>query len=171
VVAALELYLDVDATRRVRTLWRALEDEGIPSMASLLQSKHRPHVSLAAARRLPPDEVAPALSGFRIARDLTLTMDFTGVFVGRVLWLGVTPTAELLAHHRSVHDRLSAAGVEVWDLYRPGRWIPHCTVSMRVPNASMAQALRRCLEYLPITATVTGAAITDHANEISHPLP
>jgi len=35
VVAALELYLDVDATRRLRTLWRALEAEGIPTLASL----------------------------------------------------------------------------------------------------------------------------------------
>lgn len=169
-VAALELYLDVDATRRVRTLWRALEAEGIPSMESLLQSKHRPHVSLAAARRLSPEQVAPALSGFPVGRDLKLNMDFVGQFVGRLLWLGITPTAELLAHHAAVHERLTAAGVEVWDLYRPGRWIPHCTVSMRVPNAQMAQAVRRCLEVLPISATITGAAITDHANDISHPL-
>ncbi|WP_308200867.1 hypothetical protein [Actinoplanes sp. M2I2] len=42
-VAALELYLDVDATRRVRTLWRSLEAEGIPTLASLLNEKHRPH--------------------------------------------------------------------------------------------------------------------------------
>lgn len=170
-VAALELYLDVDATRRIRTLWRALEDEGIPSMASLLASKHRPHVSLAAARRIDPEAVAAALDGMVVGRGLTLNMDFVGQFVGRVLWLGVTPTAELLNHHGEVHDRLAAAGVEVWDLYAPGRWVPHCTISMRVPNPSMAPAIRRCLEVLPLSATVTGAAVTDHANDIHHPLP
>lgn len=170
-VAALELYLDVDATRRVRTLWRALEAEGIPSMESLLQSRHRPHVSLAAARRLSPDEVAPALDGLPVGRGLRLSMDFVGQFVGRVLWLGITPTAELLTHHQAVHDRLAASAIDVWDLYRPGRWVPHCTISMRVPNAQMAQAVRRCLEVLPLTATVTGAAITDHANDIAHVLP
>jgi 2'-5' RNA ligase len=166
VVAALELYLDVDATRRVRTLWRALEDEGIPTLKSLLNEKHRPHVSLAAARTLDPEPIVAALDGLTVGRGLTLTMDFVGQFVGRVLWLGVTPTAELLAHHALVHNRLTAAGIETWDLYQPGRWVPHCTVSMRVPNPQMGAAVRRCLEMLPLTATVTGAGITDHANGI-----
>ncbi|WP_127498667.1 2'-5' RNA ligase family protein [Actinoplanes solisilvae] len=170
-VAALELYLDVDATRRVRTLWRALEDEGIPTLASLLNEKHRPHVSLAAARQLAPDKVVDALAGLPVGRGLTLDMDFVGQFVGRVLWLGVTPTAPLLEHHRQVHERLDAAGVEVWDLYRPGRWVPHCTISMRVPNPQMAPAIRRCLEVLPLRATVVGASVTDHANDIAEPLP
>lgn len=168
-VAALELYLDVDATRRLRTLWRALDAEGIPTLGSLHQ-KHRPHVSLAAAHRLDPHAVAEALSDFPVGRGLTLDMDFVGQFVGRVLWLGVTVTGDLLAHHREVHDRLTAGGVEIWEHYRPGRWVPHCTVSLRVPNPMMAPAIRRCLEILPLRATVTGAAVTDHANDIAHPL-
>ncbi|MBL7254492.1 2'-5' RNA ligase family protein [Paractinoplanes lichenicola] len=169
-VAALELYLDVDATRRVRTLWRALEDEGIPTMKSLLNDKHRPHVSLAAARTLAPEAVVEALDGLAVGRGLTLSMDFVGQFVGRVLWLGVTPTAELLTHHAAVHERLAAAGVETWELYEPGRWVPHCTVSMRVPNPQMGHAVRRCLEILPLRATVTGAGLADHANNIDIPL-
>ncbi|MEU4425468.1 2'-5' RNA ligase family protein [Actinoplanes sp. NPDC024001] len=168
-VAALELYLDVDATRRLRTLWRALEAEGIPTLGSLHQ-KHRPHVSLAAAHRIDPHAAADALGDFPVGRGLTLDMDFAGQFVGRVLWLGITVTEELLAHHRQVHDRLAAGGVEVWEHYRPGRWVPHCTVSLRVPNPMMASAVRRCLEILPLRATVTGAAVADHANDISHPL-
>ncbi|MEV6297774.1 2'-5' RNA ligase family protein [Actinoplanes sp. NPDC051861] len=168
-VAALELYLDVDATRRVRTLWRALEAEGIPTLGSL-HEKHRPHVSLAAAHRIDPHAVAAALEGLPDGRGLTLSMDFVGQFVGRVLWLGVTVTAALLDHHRLVHDRLSAAGIETWEHYRPGRWVPHCTISMRVPNPMMAPAIRRCLEILPLSATVTGAAVADHSNDVYHPL-
>ncbi|WP_433298779.1 2'-5' RNA ligase family protein [Actinoplanes sp. CA-030573] len=169
-VAAIELYLDVDATRRVRTLWRALESDGIPSMGSLLAQKHRPHVSLAAARTLAPAEVVAALSGMRVAREMTLDLDFVGQFLGRVLWLGVVPTAELLEHHRRVHEGLVAGGVEVWDLYGPGRWVPHCTISMRVPNPKMGAAVRRCLEFLPIRATVVGASVTDHANGVAEPI-
>jgi hypothetical protein len=170
VVAALELYLDTNATRRIRALWHALEAEGIPTLAGLHGGLHRPHVSLAAATRLAPDAVAGALQDLDVGRGLTLDLDFAGQFVGRVLWLGVTPTAELLAHHRRTHERLAARGVEVWELYRPGRWVPHCTVSLRVPNVQLAQAIRRCLEILPIRARVTGAAVTDHANGIAHPL-
>lgn len=170
-VAALELYLDVEATRRIRTLWRALEDDGVPTLANLLNQKHRPHVSLAVARTLAPDAVASALSDVPVGQGLRVDMDFVGQFVGRVLWLGVVPTAALLSHHALIHDRLAAAGVEVWDLYRPGRWVPHCTISMRVPNPLMAAAIRRCLEFLPVPATVTSASVTDHANDIAHPLP
>jgi hypothetical protein len=169
-VAALELYLDVHATRRVRALWHALEAEGIPTLASLSDDKHRPHVSLAAAARLAPDTVAAALAGVQVGRGLTMDLDFVGQFVGRVLWLGVTATEDLLAHHRLVHERLADAAVEVWEHYRPGRWVPHCTVSLRIPNPLLAPAIRRCLEILPIRATVTGAAVTDHANGIAHPL-
>ena len=169
-VAALELYLDAEATRRVRTLWKALEDEGVPTLASLLNQKHRPHISLAVAGRLAPEAVASALDGIPVGQGLRVDLDFVGQFVGRILWLGVVPTAELLDRHRLVHERLAAAGVEIWDVYQPGRWVPHCTISMRVPNPLMAPAVRRCLEFLPVPATVTGASVTDHANGIAHPL-
>jgi hypothetical protein len=170
-VAALELYLDTHATRRVKTLWHALEAEGIPTLSSLQDAKHRPHVSLAAASQLSPSAVVAALGDVPLGRGLVLSMDFVGQFVGRVLWLGITPTAELLEVHRAVHDRLAAGGVEVWEHYLPGRWVPHCTVSLRAPNVLMGTAVRRCLETLPIRATVTSASVTDHARDIAHPLP
>ncbi|MGC5021045.1 2'-5' RNA ligase family protein [Micromonospora sp. DT47] len=170
-VAALELYLDTDATRRIRVLWDALEAEGVQSLRSLLEQRHRPHVSLAVAPRFDPDRVAEALAGTVVAAPLRLNFQHAGQFVGRVLWLGVTPTAELLAHHALVYERLTRAGVELAEHYRPGRWVPHCTLSMRVPNTLMAAAVRRCLEVLPLEATVVGAALADHARDISRPLP
>ncbi|MFG1677113.1 2'-5' RNA ligase family protein [Micromonospora sp. NPDC049282] len=170
-VAALELYLDTDATRRIRVLWDLLESEGVPSLRSLLAQRHRPHVSLAVAPRLDPERVAEALAGTVVAAPLRLEFLHAGQFVGRVLWLGPAPTAALLAHHAAVHERLVGAGIDVVEHYRPGRWVPHCTLSMRVPNPLMTAAVRRCLEVLPLTATVVGAAVTDHARDICRPLP
>ncbi|GIJ81066.1 2'-5' RNA ligase superfamily protein [Micromonospora phaseoli] len=170
-VAALELYLDTAATRRIRVLWDALEAEGVQSLRSLLEQRHRPHVSLAVAPSLDPQRVAAALAGTTLAVPLRLSFQHAGQFVGRVLWLGPAPTPELLEHHRRVHDQLTAAGVGLVEHYRPGRWVPHCTLSMRVPNTLMAAAVRRCLEVLPLEATVVAAALTDHARGISYPLP
>lgn len=166
-VAALELYLDTDATRRIRVLWDALEQEGVQSLRSLLDSRHRPHVSLAVAERLHPQRVVAALAGLPVAPPLRLSFQHVGQFVGRVLWLGPTPSAELLTHQAAVYERLVAGGVGVSELYRPGRWVPHCTLSMRVPNRLMAAAVRRCLEMLPLDATVTGAAVADHARDVA----
>ena len=45
-VAALELYFDHVAERRMRVLWDALESDGVPTLRGLLEGKHRPHLSL-----------------------------------------------------------------------------------------------------------------------------
>lgn len=170
-VAALECYLDGQATRRVRALWDALEAAGVPSLGQLTHRRHQPHLSLAVAGQLDPAGVAAALGGLPAGPPLPLKLEFVGQFAGRVLWLGPTPTAELLAHHAAVHARLAAAGIEIDPLYRPGAWVPHCTVSMRVPRPVLAEAVRLCLEVLPIPATMAGAAVADHNRGLYHPLP
>jgi hypothetical protein len=171
VVAALECYLDHEATRRVGALWDALEVAGIPSLRNLTHRRHAPHISLAVADQLDPAAVAAALVGQPVAPPLRLEFQYVGQFVGRVLWLGPSPSAELLAHHATVDSRLVAAGIKVDDLYRPGRWVPHCTLSMRVPRPMIGDAVRLCLEVLPIQATLNSAAVADHNRGIYHPLP
>ncbi len=169
-VAAVELYFDHPAERRIRVLWDALEAAGIPSLRGLLDGRHRPHLSLAVAESLDPAAVREALDGFDIAAPLALSFQFTGLFVGRVLWLGPAPTVGLLGHQAEVWRRLSTAGVAVSPLYSPGSWVPHCTVSMRVPRPVLTDATRLCLETLPIEATVTRAAVADHAKDVFAPL-
>src|SRR5262245_34008597 len=169
-VAALELYLDAAAERRIRTLWTALEEAGVPTLQRLLDGRHRPHLSLIGAERLDGPAVATALAGLEVATPLPVNLDFAGLFVGRVLWLGPVPSAALLAHHQAVHDHLDAAGIDCFDVYRPGAWVPHVTVSMRVPRPELTQAIRLCLEYLPIKATITAAAVAEHARGEFTPL-
>jgi len=162
-VAALELYFDPPAERRVRTLWNALEDAGVPTLRDLLDGRHKPHVSLAVAEEFDASAVRAALAGLDLVPPLRLSFLFTGWFVGRVLWLGPAPSVELLGHQAQVWRRLAVAGIAVSELYAPGSWVPHCTLSMRVPRPLLTEAVRRCLEVLPLDATLTGAAIADHA--------
>jgi hypothetical protein len=169
-VAALELYFDPPAERRLRGLWDALEEAGVPSLRELTHRRHRPHLSLVVADRLDPAAVHEALDGIPPAPPLALSFQYTGLFVGRVLWLGPSPTAALLAHQAEVWRRLTRAGIQVWPLYAPGAWVPHSTLSMRVPRPALTPAIRRCLEVLPIEATVTSAAVADHARGVLDPL-
>jgi hypothetical protein len=171
VVAALELYFDPAAERRLRVLWDALEALGVPSMRDLGPGRHRPHLSLAVADALDPAVVERALAGIPVAPPLELSFQYAGEFVGRVLFLGPAPTAALLAHQELVWQRLTAAGVAVWEHYRPGRWVPHTTVSLRVPRPLLTEAVRRCLEFLPVEAVLRGGAVADHARDILQPLP
>jgi 2'-5' RNA ligase len=106
------------------------------------------------------------LEGFDPVPAARLSFQYAGLFVGRVLWLGPAPSGQLLAHQAEVWRRLRAAGIAVSDLYAPGAWVPHCTASMRVPRSVLADALRACLEVLPIEASLTGAAIADHSRDV-----
>jgi 2'-5' RNA ligase len=171
VVAALECYLDRDATRRINALWDALEATGIPSLRTLTHRRHRPHLSLAVSDELDPGLVAAALDGLPAAPPLPVDLQYAGQFLGRVLWLGPAPTRDLLAHQAAVHERLQRTGIAVSEHYQPGRWVPHCTVSMRVPRPMISESVRRCLEVLPIPATLAGAAVADHNRGIYYPLP
>jgi hypothetical protein len=165
-VASIELYFDERATRRIRVLWDQLEELGVQSLRTPHDGRHRPHLALAVARQLDPDAVAKALSGVRVAEPLRLNFQYAGVFVGRVVFLGLAPTPDLIAHQARLWGLLDAADISALPLYAPGEWVPHSTVSMRVPRPLLTEALRRCLESLPIEATVQGAAIADYARGI-----
>jgi 2'-5' RNA ligase superfamily len=169
-VAALEMYFDSAAERRIRRLWDALEDVGVQTMRGALNGRHRPHVSLLSSDALDAAAIKQALSGFRAAPPLSLRFDYIGQFLGRVLWLGPVPDPILLHHHTEVHARLDAAGVEGFDVYQPGSWVPHCTLSMRVPTPKLSEAIRVCMDFLPIHATIVAAAVADHARDLYTPL-
>lgn len=170
-VAALEMYMDPVARGRVRAVWDAMEAAGVPSLRELTHRRHQPHLSLIGAPALDPEAVLAALSGLTVAPPLRLTLNHVGVFVGRVVFLGPAVTSELLAHHEIVCGRLAERGVPIDPLYQPGTWVPHCTVSMRVPLRQINDAMRLCMDALPIDLTITGAAVVDYARDIYVPLP
>jgi hypothetical protein len=170
VTAALELYFDAVAERRIHVLWNALAAAEVPTLRQV-SGRHRPHLSLVGAELLDAPTVAAALAGLPAAPHLPLSFQYAGQFVGRVLFLGPAPNAELLAHQAEVWRRLREAGIGLSELYAPGVWVPHATMSMRVPRPVLAEAIRRCLEFLPIEATISSAAVVDHKRDIRVPLP
>jgi len=170
VVAALEIYFDPVAERRLRTLWAALDEAGVPNLGTFTHGRHRPHISLVVADALGPDAVAAALAELRLPPPLTLSFQHVGQFPGGVLWLGPAPTADLLALHALVLERLDGAGIEVSDLYRPGTWVPHCTLSMTARREAVSRAVPVCCDVLPLAATLTAAAIADHTRGLFTPL-
>lgn len=169
-VAALELYFDSRAQSRVYTLWDALESVGVPSLRAVTHQRHRPHISLAVADSLDADAVAAALDGLPPAPPLRLSLSYVGQFAGGVLFLGPAASAELAAHHAEVIGRLDAAGVAVADMYRPGAWVPHCTLSMICRGEAISRAVPRCMDVLPLELTISGAAVADHGRGLYAPL-
>lgn len=168
-VAAIELYFEPVVERRIRTLWTALEAAGVPTLANHTHRRHRPHLSLAVADEFPPEPVAEALGVLPL--PVPVSFQYVGQFPGGVLWLGPTTTAQLLALHDATVARLDTAGIPFWPLYRPGAWVPHCTLSMTARRDAVAAAVPLCFDILPLATSLVSAAVVDHTRGHLRPLP
>ncbi len=161
VAHAVELQLDDAAARKVLGLLAVLEAVGVAPITAASPHVH-PHVSVAVAADESPEAVKDALVGVATAGLPPLRLSSVGAFVTpeAVVFLGVTPTAPLLELNRRVHARLDAAKVAAWPLYRPGIWVPHCTLAMRPADLTAAlSALRAAV--LPIESSPVALRIVE----------
>jgi len=168
VVAAIELYFEPDAERRLRALWTALDGAGVPSLGDHTHRRHRPHLSLAVADEFPPEPTAAALGALPL--QVTVSFQYAGQFPGGVLWLGPPPTQALLALHREAVARLDAAGIPIWPHYRPDAWVPHSTLSMSARGAAIARGVPLCSDVVPLETLLVSAAVVDHTRGEFTPL-
>jgi 2'-5' RNA ligase len=161
VAHAVELALDDAATRKVLGLLAVLEAAGVAPITAASPHVH-PHVSVAVAAEAAPEVLRDALLGVATAGLPPLTLSSVGAFVTpeAVVFLGVTPTAMLLELNRRVHARLDAAKVAVWPLYRPGIWVPHCTLAMRPGDLTAALSALRAAS-LPIEGVPVALRIVE----------
>jgi 2'-5' RNA ligase len=144
------------ASLAIRRALRAKEEEASP-----------PHVSLIPSDTLEERELIDRVRGV-IANQapLDVTVAHLGWFSSGVLFLGVTPTTELLDLHRRVHAASAPSSKAKYiDLYKPGAWVPHCTLATGVSDDAAARAMRAAIEQLrlPHTARCTSLELVEIA--------
>ena len=168
---ALEMGLDPEGDRAIRDLWSRLEQLGVPSLQGHVPSI-RPHLSLTVTDDADGlRQHAPGLALRGVETDIEMAAVSLFPADPPVLVLAVAPAPELVALHARVSAALAAAGVDVWPHYRPGTWLPHCTLSMGVPAEVVADALAACLASpLPVRARLRAAALTDSVTGATTPL-
>ena len=167
---AVELCFDERTDARIRELWERIEAAGLPSR--LLEFGHTPHVSLGVCAELDWRAFAPRLTEFA-AREprLHATLISLGTFANRegVVFLGLINTPELLALHARFDALFVAHAREPRDYYRPGRWVPHCTLSTALDSTQVAAALRVCMDVvLPIQASFESIAVVENPSGVVH---
>lgn len=94
-----------------------------------------PHVTLAIYDddAVQEAQVRDALDqASRNLRAVTLTFDAICSFDGppMVLWASPRPSAVLRDIHEAIHATIDPASCRPY--YRPGAWIPHCTLGMQI---------------------------------------
>lgn len=139
---AISLRSDHPSADNVRALWRVVERfEEEPSMARL---GYPPHITLAiydvdavtdADARAALDHATRNLSA------LTLIFDAIRSFDGppMVLWASPHPSKILSDIHMAVHAVIDPGHCRPY--YRPGAWVPHCTLATMVKNDRREAAL------------------------------
>ena len=120
----------------MRALWDRLERAGVPSLRSHTHGQHMPHVSYAVLRTWDLAAVSAAVAGLGPVAPVELTFDGVGLFRRGRAWLLAGAAAEFITRQERVVEAVIGTGAELHRHYRPGRWLPHCSVA---PRASLAQ--------------------------------
>lgn len=143
----------------------------MPSLATHVPAI-RPHVTLAVTD--DADGLRAVAGGLRsLMRPVEVELVGPAFFptAPPILFLSVGPTEQLLTLHRDAAEVLGSAGVDVWPHYRPGAWMPHCTLSMGVPDGRRGDAVDACIAAgLPIRMPLGEPMLTDSETGETTPL-
>ncbi|MDH3592281.1 MAG: 2'-5' RNA ligase family protein [Planctomycetota bacterium] len=164
---AVELFFDPKADAAVRALWTGVEPDHLTPMGA------RPHISLGVYASLDPDAALPVLEAFAAREPVVpLSLAFVGTFASDegVVFLGPQVSPELIGLHTRMHDAFAGLG-ESLRYYRPGNWVPHCTVAWFLAAADIGTAIDRCRRAsLPIAAQATHIGLVG-LPDVSAPTP
>jgi 2'-5' RNA ligase len=140
---AVELYFDIDMENAIRGFREKIYAAGVEPISGKMGD--RPHISLAVfnqvdvpclkelckefASHLPPFPVSVSAVGSFPTAD-------------NVLFLSPVPTIQLLQVHHEFHDHLKCSHLHSSSYYHPGKWIPHCTIELELPDEQLSLAFR-----------------------------
>ena len=158
---ALCLLLDPVSDRLVRTLWRRLETEGIPTLLTHTHGQHVPHLSYAVLLAWEPEAVRSAVDELCDAGPVEVAVQGTVVFPrGRAALAGST-TAALATRQARAVEALRATGATIHRHYEPGHWMPHVSATTGVAGARLPSVVEAVSDRLPFTLRCDRAALID----------
>jgi 2'-5' RNA ligase len=167
---AVELFFDDAADARIRAIWERIADAGLPSR--LLELGSAPHVTLGVCAGIDVPAFVKELTPFAAREPAQhATLVSLGTFSNRqgVVFLGLVATRELVALHERFDALFARSARDPWEFYRPGRWVPHCTLTTALDPAQVHAALRVCADVtLPIQATLESVALVENPDGRVH---
>lgn len=164
------LLFDRRSERAVRGLWDRLEDVGVRSLRSHTHGGHLPHLSYAVLRRWDDAAVRDALAGIDGAGPVDLTFDGMGLFRRGCVWLVAGVSAQFVARQQRVVEAVTAAGTDLHKHYRPGTWLPHCSLAPRATLAQLPAVAAAVMDVLPLRVRMDHAALINSATGEVTPL-
>jgi 2'-5' RNA ligase len=170
VALAVCLLFDRKSERAVRALWDRVEEQGVGSLRSHTHGRHVPHVSYAVLRKWDQEAVTDALAGLDGGEPVDLSFDGVGLFRRGRTWLVAGVSADFVARQQRVVEAVTATGADLHKHYRPGIWLPHCSLAPRATLAQLPELVAAVMDVLPLPARLDRAALVNSATGEISPL-
>jgi hypothetical protein len=170
VALAVCLLFDRRSERAVRALWDRVEEQGVGSLRSHTHGRHVPHVSYAVLRRWDQAAVDDALADLDGGEPVDLSFDGVGLFRRGRTWLLAGVSSDFVTRQQRVVEAVTATGAELHKHYRPGIWLPHCSVAPRATLAQLPLVVAAVMDVLPLRARLDRAALVNSATGEISPL-
>ncbi len=153
---AVELQIENESAAPILALMAAIHAQcGGENLTA--QGGH-PHISLAGFDQIDLAQVSARLDDFAsTTAAFAITLSAIGVFPGTgVVYLAPVVTQSLLTIHSRFQRLLEPLGLPSNAYYWPGNWLPHCTVGLNLPAATIGQAVLLCQQapvFRPVPLT------------------
>ncbi|MFG1930993.1 2'-5' RNA ligase family protein [Mycobacterium sp. NPDC048908] len=164
------LLFDRRSERAVRALWDRIEEQGVGTLRSHTHGRHVPHVSYVVLRQWDLPAVTTALAGLH-GDAVDLDFDGVGLFRRGRAWLLAGVSADLVARQQRVVEAVIGTGAELHKHYRPGVWLPHCSLAPRATLSSLPSVVAAVMDVLPLQARLDHAALVNSATGELSQLP
>ena len=165
------LLFDDRAEKAIRQLWRRLEDEGLPTLLTHTHGRHVPHLSYAVLRTFDVEKVRESVGSLPDGTPTTLHFDALGMFRRSRCWLVPAVTSDLAARQERVVRAVESTGADLHRHYRPGAWVPHCTLAPRLHLHQLPAMAAAVYDVLPLVAEVQRAALVNSGTGEQWELP
>jgi 2'-5' RNA ligase len=170
VALAVCLLFDRRSERAVRALWDRVEDQGVGSLRSHTHGRHVPHMSYAVLRQWDTPALSEALAGLGGGEPVDVSFDGVGLFRRGRTWLLAGVSADLVARQQRVVETVVATGADLHKHYRPGIWLPHCSLAPRTTLDQLPVVVKAVMDVLPLQARLDRAALVNSATGEISPL-
>jgi 2'-5' RNA ligase len=169
---AIVLFFDPSSCQRVEDLRnRISKAAGFPAPAN---NRWLPHLTLAIFQTLEKIEPAVRIMDLfsRTIAPFEVVLESIGWFPTpeEVMFLSPVVTRELLDVHDSLHRLLEEGGLTSQPYYRPGMWVPHCTILTGLPPSASPEVLDEVLRskvFGRVALTEVGLVEFDPINYLS----
>jgi 2'-5' RNA ligase len=137
---AVEMYFDERSTQIIQRIWQDIDSINLKLNAS-------PHISLSLHENVDIELIKQILESFTSQHQkISINIPSISTFLAEegILFLAPVVTEPLLNLHKEFHHLLKISGIESQYNYKPGNWVPHCTLDMELGKVDLQQKYMTC---------------------------